>query len=84
MGFTLPVWKSVYSTQHNTWRMLNKWNIKYIFFIDQSFEESDLMAYFSATQGVFLGRAASVPPEKVLEMQNLRLNSRITKSGILR
>lgn len=49
--------------------MLNKWNIQYIFLIDQSFEESDLMAYFSATQGVFLGRAASVPPEKVLEMQ---------------
>lgn len=55
---------------------------KHIFFIGQTFEESDLMAYFCATQGVFPGLAASASAsaEIVLEMQNLRPHPKSTES----
>lgn len=57
--------------------MLKKWNIKYNSFIDQNFEEFDLLAYISAIQG---GPEALVSPENVLEVKNLGPHFRTTKS----
>lgn len=59
--------------------MLNKWSIKYSFFVGQNFEKSELLAYFTVIEGVFPGPALT-SPENLLEMKNLGPHPGPTKS----